>query len=380
MLQSSLISLTDFLEPLNIYELSDDTAFKNTQIGSSIEAYQEKLPDVENADIILLGCNETRGSGLRQSKTCAADAVRSELYKLFQWHTGVKMIDFGNIKTGATPEDSYAAVQTVLAELIPLDKKIVLIGGSHDLTVAQYKAYTKLNRMVDMVCVDAFIDLNGADSMPSENFLLNIFTEEPNFLKQYNHIGFQSYFVHPNMLETIDRLRFDCFRVGKVKENMEEMEPVMRNANLLTFDISAIQNAHAPANVATPNGFTGEESCSLFQYAGLSQTINTVGVYGYEPEKDIHALTAKQIAQNLWYFVDGVYKWKQEAHFDERHNFNEFHLAFAEMETSFLQSLKTGRWWMKLPNGEFIACSHKDYLLAKQNEIPERWLRAVERS
>ena len=78
--------------------------------------------------------------------------------------------------------------------------------------------------------------------------------------------------------------------------------------------------------------------------------------------------------------------WMEEAaakgkhKLDERDSFNEYHMAFAEVETTFLQSKKTGRWWMQLPDKQFIACSYKDYLLASSNEIPERWLRAQERS
>lgn len=53
--------------------------------------------------------------------------------------------------------------------------------------------------------------------LPADNFLVDMFTSMPNHLKHYNHIGFQSYFMHPQMLETIDKLRFDCYRVGKVK-------------------------------------------------------------------------------------------------------------------------------------------------------------------
>jgi hypothetical protein len=55
-------------------------------------------------------------------------------------------------------------------------------------------------------------------------------------------------------------------------------------------------------------------------------------------------------------------------------------MAFSEVETTFLQSKKTGRWWMQLPDGKYIACSHFDYLAASSNDIPERWLRAMERS
>jgi len=205
-------------------------------------------------------------------------------------------------------------------------------------------------------------------------------TGEPNFIRHYNHIGFQSYLVHPHMLETIDKLRFDCYRVGKVKENLEEMEPAIRNANLLSFDIAAIQHAHAPANTLTPNGFNGEEACTLMQYAGLSTNMSSIGIYGYSPELDEHDLTAKQIAHMLWYLMDGIHKGKQEVQISDKESFNEYTMAFAEIESTFLQSKKTGRWWMQLPDGKFIACSKIDYMIAGNNDIPERWLRAVERS
>jgi hypothetical protein len=35
---------------------------------------------------------------------------------------------------------------------------------------------------------------------------------------------------------------------------------------------------------------------------------------------------------------------------------------------------------MQLPDKTFVACSDKDYNAAINNEIPERWLRAAERS
>jgi len=81
----------------------------------------------------------------------------------------------------------------------------------------------------------------------------------------------------------------------------------------------------------------------------------------------------------LWYFIDGKNRAKQEAAIEDRSNFNEYHCSFTEVETVFLQSKKTGRWWMQLPNKKYIASSYKDYTQASHNEIPERWLRAQER-
>jgi hypothetical protein len=34
---------------------------------------------------------------------------------------------------------------------------------------------------------------------------------------------------------------------------------------------------------------------------------------------------------------------------------------------------------MQMPDKKIIACSYKDYLIASNNQIPERWLRAQER-
>jgi len=301
------------------------------------------------------------------------------LYQLHYWHSDIKIADIGNIEPGATIADSYAAIKTVLIELLQLKKTVIILGGSHDVTLAQYYAYKEMGKIIEATCIDATIDLRGESALRNENFLLEMLTSEPNMVKHYNHVGFQSYLVHPRMLETMDKLRFDCYRVGRAKENLEEMEPVIRNTHLLSFDINAIKYSDAPSSRCSPNGFTGEEVCALSRYAGLSPLVSSFGIYGYEPAEDVNELTAKQIAQMLWYFIDGKNRSKQEASLLDRQYFNEFNTVFAEVDTVFLQSRKTGRWWMQLPNEKLIPCSHQDYITASRNEIPERWLRSQER-
>lgn len=377
---NSLDTILDFLQPVNKFVISGDEEYINNQVGLNIDAYEENFPDISVADLVIVGCSDGRGGGGYKDDNDSVDTIRREFYNLFHWHKDVKLADAGNIRPGATLQDTYAALKTVVNELLSHCKRVVILGGSHDLTFAQYNVYASANKIIEAVCVDAMIDMKIESALPSNNFLMPMLTNEPNFIRHYNHIGFQSYFVHPDMLETIDKLRFDCYRVGNVKDNMEEMEPVIRNASLFSFDISAIQHAHAPANRLTPNGFTGEEACMLMQYAGMSANVNTIGIYGYTQKHDRYDLTAKQVSHMLWYFLDGILKGKEEAMLSDTDNFNEFKIAFAEVETTFLQSKKTGRWWMQLPDDHFIACSHKDYITASQNEIPERWMRAVERS
>lgn len=373
-----MYDLQDFLTPVNVSLVSDDNDYNDRQMGSMMSIFEDELPDLQGIDLVITGINEFRGEGFI-GKENAADAVRKQFYKLHYWHNDIAIADIGNIKCGASLKDSYSAVKIVLKELLELSKTVIILGGSHDNTLAQYFAYKDLKRIIEATVIDAEIDLKSESRLRSENFLMEMLTSEPNMVRHYNHIGFQSYFVHPRMLETIDKLRFDCYRVGAAKDQLDEMEPVLRNSDMLSFDIAAIKNSDAPASYRSPNGFSGEEACSLARYAGMSTHLSSIGIYGYDAAKDEKNLTALQIAQMLWYFIDGKSRSKHEAQLNDKDSFNEYHTAFAEVDTIFMQSKKTGRWWMQLPDKKIIACSLGDYYSASNNEIPERWLRAQER-
>jgi hypothetical protein len=111
----------------------------------------------------------------------------------------------------------------------------------------------------------------------------------------------------------------------------------------------------------------------------MSWKTSSIGLFGYQTAQDQNGLTAIQMAQMIWYIVDGVHKGKKESPLTDLERFKEFHIAFTDIDTKFLQSKSTGRWWMQLHNEQWCPCSYKDYLVASNNEIPERWLRALER-
>lgn len=371
--------IQDFLQPLALSGILNDEQLNEAQLGSYIKTYEHTFPELDACSIVLVGVTEERGTGNGVSVSSAPDIIRRNLYRLYHWHTDLQVADVGNVKPGATLSDTYAAVRLVVAALVGAGKTVILLGGSHDCTLAQYGAYVQRNEVVEVSCIDAFINLSTHTAIRSENFLMEMLTGDPNYIRHYNHIAFQSYFVHPQMLQTMDKLRFDCFRVGVVKELPEEMEPVIRTSNLLSIDMAALAYSAAPANRSSPNGLNGAEICTLTRFAGMSDVLTSIGIYGYNPSYDVDELTAIQIAHMIWYFIDGRNKARYEAPLTDRNSFNEFHTVFNEVDSLFLQSKKTGRWWMQLPDGRFIACTARDYQLAIHNEIPERWLRAQER-
>lgn len=373
------LNIESFLNPVNITQITGDITYNADQVGSKIAMHEGTLPDLGAADIVFIGCGEQRGSGILGPESDAPDVIRKHFYQLYFWHSDIRLADLGNIKQGASLGDTIAALKTVIAELINIGKTIIILGGSHDVTLAQYEAYRSQQKLIEATVVDAKIYLDMESPFASDNFLMQMFTGDPNYLKHYNHVGFQSYYVHPGMLQTLDKLKFDFYRVGHVKESIDEAEPGIRSSSLFSFDINAIANAYAPANKLTPNGFTGEEACVMMQYAGMSASINSIGIYGYNPQNDVDELTAKQISHMLWYAIDGHHRKRNEAELSDKNSFNEFQVIFSEVETTFLQSKKTGRWWMQMPDKRFIPCSYNDYALAGRDEIPTRWFRAQQR-
>ncbi len=88
------------------------------------------------------------------------------------WHTDISIVDIGNVKTGHTINDTYAALKTILAELINLQRTVIIIGGSHDITLPQYHAFKHLNKIIEATAIDSTIDLRSESMLKSESFLM----------------------------------------------------------------------------------------------------------------------------------------------------------------------------------------------------------------
>ncbi|HEY6064188.1 MAG TPA: arginase, partial [Chitinophagaceae bacterium] len=98
---SDYLNIADFLEPVNLREIAHDEAYKEGQLGNGIAIYQEEFPDLDAAQIVMVGCGEQRGSGLTQGQSDAPDIIRRHFYSLYYWHPDIKIADVGNIKTGS---------------------------------------------------------------------------------------------------------------------------------------------------------------------------------------------------------------------------------------------------------------------------------------
>jgi formiminoglutamase len=387
------MDISFFLEPL------DKTKFEIYEgnkvcLGHIINKFTEaeKFPDIEGYHIAIIGIAEERGSVHNDGTAKAPDAVREKLYALKSSGHQYKILDLGNLKLGESLNDTYVGVSTIMVELLKEGILPVLIGGSQDITFAQYIAYQKLEQTVNIVSVDATFDL-GTTELPvnSVSYLGKIILHEPNFLFNFSNIGYQTYFVGYEQIELMNRLYFDAYRLGQVRTDLEEVEPIVRNADILSFDMTAIRQSDAPGNGnASPNGFFGEEACRIVRYAGMSDKLTSFGLYELNPLYDNHDQTSHLAAQMIWYLIDGYYSRKKDVPLKNKAGFVKYRVAVnkEEQEIVFYKSNKSDRWWMEVPyhsnkikyeRHHLVPCSYKDYETALKEEIPERWWQAFQK-
>lgn len=358
-------------------------------MGDVVTAYAEPghFPDYETADLAFIGIGEERNAFSNNGCGLAPDSIRKEFYKLHQGNFQLKLVDLGNITNGHRIEDSYFALTAAIAELLEHNVVPVILGGSQDLTFAQYKAYEKLGRIINIAAIDSQFDLGtSTEKLDSRSYMSHIIMQQPNYLFNYTNIGFQTYFVDQQAITLMKNLYFDTYRLGNVRANMEEVEPMVRNADMISVDMGCIRASDASGNAnASPNGFYGEEICQIIRYAGLSDKLSSIGIYEINPRLDHQSQTAQLAGQMIWYFIDGFYSRMGDFPPDKKKDMVKFTVSLKDFkdEVIFYHSNKSERWWMEVPirakqreryeRHHLVPCSYQDYQIACQNALPDRW-------
>ena len=286
----------------------------------------EASVNISEADIAIVGVPEVRNAWQNPSCSLAPDEIRRQFYQLYAWRKDVRIIDLGNLRLGNTVEDTYRAVSEVIAHLVENNVVPVILGGSNDLAFANYRAYEMMERVANVVAIDSCFDL-GSESKPirSDAYVNKMVLQQPNFLLNYANIGFQSYMNSPESVNMMESLFFETYRVGVMRRNLEEVEPIVRNADMVSLDISAVRRPDAPGCPHnSSNGFYGEEICQIAKFVGLSDKLSSFGIYEYDPTLDFNNQTSQLIAHILWYFVEGFIFRQSEGQFKNNNCQGEF--------------------------------------------------------
>ncbi len=376
------MEIKDYFEPAKVepdYRLGENKAF-----GSWVRQHRHggEFPDWKSVDLAIMGVSEYRFVH-RENCNDAANQARKCLYELACTNRKMKIADLGNLRPGNASDDSLAAIRDIVSLLLEKNTIPVLLGGTPDLALGMFHAYEKIKRTVNLTAIDSQPGLSSRyyDKIKNKSYLRKIISSRSKYLFNYSNIGYQSYFTGSEETNLLEDLLFDHIRLGVARENITEMEPVIRDSDMLMISMSSVRQSDAPAALfPSPNGFTGEEACQLAWYAGKSERLSSIALFDWHPGFDIRFHTSHLAAHIAWYFIDGFYKRKGEYPFNPSGDCTRYivNLSGTGGDISFFKSNKSDRWWMevpsdKLPSSLMVACSYEDYQRACMQEVPERW-------
>jgi hypothetical protein len=357
--------------------------FADFQIGKKIQVYT-------STDLLTEG-GENALSEMRLAivgiDAEEANAVRKALYPMTDIWKNVFIHDLGNVRKA-----SSAFVVPLLKELISQEICPILIGINPAFTLAQYQCYIDTFPIIQLALIDDKIRYAPKSPLVDEFYLNTLLQLKKTPLQHGAIIGYQTHLTPPIAIETLEQKNIELLRLGKVRQNLDEVEPAVRNANLLSINLSTLKYAEAPSQLdPSVTGLSAEEACQIMRFAGMSDSVSSFGVYGFEQREE--TLTAQTVATLIWYFIEGFFNRKNDL--PPKSSFTKQELAKLEhlvqylvtmaeigIELCFCRSQKTGRWWLKVPQEmhrknekpkwQLLAVAYADYQKACQGELSER--------
>ena len=342
------------------------------QLGRNIQFFGKKA-SLQGINIAIVGFEEK------------ADLVREHLFPLSFPFKELSIMDMGNLRN-AEIEFAIPLIRELLAgKILPL-----IIGNYNAQATSVYHAFRSTRPLISLASIANRLYFDNESN--EDDFFFNDILLAKGYESQLFHfasIGSQTHYTAPHQFEYLNAQNFDYIGLGNARQNIKEVEPLIRDADIVNMHLNALKQSEAPgAQESSPGGFSHEEACQLMRYAGMSDKLKAIGVYGMQPENDINDLTAKVAAQLIWYFLDGFFHRKMDFPVSEE-GLVEYVVDAKNLngQMIFYRSNKSGRWWMRVPikvkenyyRHGLIACSYTDYQMACMDELPDRLIRALQR-
>jgi hypothetical protein len=229
--------LSDFLQPVG-EQLLEKYYHTNPYSREYIHLYQE-TQTLQNYSVAIIGVEDFRGYLSNIGTERAPDEVRKQLYQCSAFTNGIKLLDMGNIKAGATYVDTLVALVEILHELFRNNVITIVIGGDAALASAQFKAYEIFENDITVAHIASKVLWENSEVDIHKTYLKDFFLS--NYLRKYNLIAYQSYFLQEKQLSFLNSKEHDMIRVGKVREHVFEAEPFLREAAMVSYNINAIR-------------------------------------------------------------------------------------------------------------------------------------------
>jgi|GEM_PF-6804052 len=361
-----------WIQPVDPLQINEQLPFAPYHLGQALRANlaEQHIP---KGSVVLIGLNRE------------VDRVRRYLYRMHIPEGQLTVYDLGNFKGVPGPQWDGLIAELTAAEVIP-----VWIGLRDEHITALMEAFA---RAMPTSVMPLFVDERIASGHPYRtSYLDEVYRSLRDRLGLMTVLGYQQ---HLSQLEThqgaIPILR--GMRLGQVRANPVDAEPYIRDANVAVAMMTAIRQADMPGRPeVNPSGLSCEEICQLMRYMGLNEKLRWIALGHFEITSDKDGqLTAACIAQQIWYFLQGVAVQQREClQLSDLEHLRQYVFFPEECDTGFIfyHSEKTDRWWVAAKEdlersraiSSLRACTRDDFEACKQNKLSDRLLELLHHS
>ena len=365
---------SEYFIPVKFEIIDYSKKLDNNQLGSKLKINgRDKLNSFESLDIVIFSVNEYRFNSVIQKSFNANKDFRKKLYSLYYGNWDLNIYDFGDLENGNLVSDTQFALSKIL-EFFSKNKILVItIGGSQNLLFDIYSSLKITLQKINLVSVDNKIDFSNNN----ESFLHKIIMDENNKLANFSNIGYQKHLTSVPENKLLDKMYFESINLGKIKSNVAEAEPVLRDSDIVSFNINSVKAGELNNAHQYPNGLSSYELCSLSRFSGLSSRVNIVS---YFENWDLSIMNSL-LAESTWYVMDGYATRINENPLNNSNDFIYYYIELDNYKFKFYRSKLSDRWWVEFLNDEIISiekdiisCTSDDYKNCKNSVIPERIL------
>lgn len=276
----------------------------------------------------IVGVPEDEGVKRNRGRVGAKEApneVRKALYKFTPFIVskgkqiaGGTVFDFGNVKVGATLEETHERVQTVIEGLVGNNILPIVIGGGHDISYPCFLGFSKKAAAAGAINLDTHLSFRKPHPHRNNGTAFRQILDLPHSpLSPMNFvdIGAQSFAnAKDHYEELVDRgstvftlHEVQHERIEKILDLAYEISTSTTERLYVSFDLDVVRSSDSPGVSASyPTGLTSEDILKAAHFAGLHQKTKCIDIAEVNPKYDTDGRTSKLAALIIMHFMAGV--------------------------------------------------------------------------
>lgn len=288
------------------------------------EAVSSDPEQYATADFVILACPQDEGvrrNGGRVGAADAPNAIREQFYKLTTFNLRKKVFDLGDVRLGASLEDTHEIMTAIVKQLLQDGKRIIVLGGGNDISYADGRAMAEVfgPEWWIGVSIDAHLDVRIAKECNSGTQYRQLLEEKRLLPGYFYEVAYQSHFASPIYYNYIRELGVNRISLELLRSHADvdvELKDQIRqkfigqSSSLNTFfgfDMDAVRSADAPGTSApSPLGLRAGEFITLVKYAASLANTKIIEFTEVNPKYDDDNRTAKLVAIGMHRFCTGV--------------------------------------------------------------------------